>query len=281
MTRFLSVILGVVFLTTVMACCTAQPPVMQANETVLQYDRSHLKRAFVFLRLDIELQACAYKEGELIQCQEGHAAKTASGFVIDKTDAHMSIITAAHFCKDHAGKVEREQTAGELQVRSTGESKLTIKDYAANTFTNDKITIIAQDPMTDIDTCLIQVDDPSLSDLDIMPVTLADMPPLWGDYIFHVGAPRGIYVQGSPLIFQGIFVGKPDDRDVYVVTSYTLPGSSGGMIVDATGRVVGMIHEYIPTIAPHGGRGATLPNLRRFICSNIDDARKHQFTCSN
>ena len=265
----------------IIASCTSQPTMYQLEqETTLQYDRSNVRRAFVFLLLDIDVEICAYKNDVELSCQRGHATKSASGFVVDKTDTHIDVITAAHFCDNHKGTIERDETAKGIRFHAKGESRLTIKDYAANTFTNDIITIIAQDTNDDIDICLLRINEPIL-ELDIAPVVLASRPPVWGDYIFHVGAPMGVYKQASPMIFLGTFAGKPNDRDIYVVSSFTMPGSSGGMLINARGRLVGMVHEYIVAIKPHGGHAATLKNIRHFICANVKQQRQHIFNCKN
>lgn len=261
-------------------CCTSQPTALYtAAETVLQYDRSQLKRAFVFLKLDIKLKICA-QLGDNEICQEGKETATASGFVIDRLDKSFDIITAAHFCTDHLGKIEKTRTIAGVDYRAVGESTLTITDYAGHVFIHEQNKIIAQDIRNNIDICMIRVNDVT-SKLDILPAELADNPPAWGDYIFHVGAPHGTFAPGEPMIFLGVFIGRPNDRDVYIVSTYTLPGSSGGMIVDTRGQVIGMIIEYIPTVQPHGGNATTLTNIRQFICENVEQSRRPIFDCSN
>jgi S1-C subfamily serine protease len=79
--------------------------------------------------------------------------------------------------------------------------------------------------------------------LEATPLPLADSFPAVGSRIYAIGNPRGL----ERTISQGIVSGHRtfNGRDLIQITAPISPGSSGGPVVDGTGRVVGVTVAYL------------------------------------
>jgi hypothetical protein len=74
----------------------------------------------------------------------------------------------------------------------------------------------------------------------VVPVAAED--PVWGDRIWSIAAPHGIFIPGAPLLFEGTWSGQNAQGDV-IVTMPCAPGSSGSALVNGRGEIVGVVHS--------------------------------------
>lgn len=66
--------------------------------------------------------------------------------------------------------------------------------------------------------------------------------PKWGDKVWSIAAPRGIFMPGAPLLFEGTWSGVNDGGDA-IVTMPCAPGSSGSSLRNERGEIVGVVHS--------------------------------------
>jgi hypothetical protein len=74
------------------------------------------------------------------------------------------------------------------------------------------------------------------------PVRVSTIEPSWGDPVWSMAAPRGIFIPGAPLLFEGVWSGR-DERGNVIVTMPCAPGSSGSSLLDRRGEIVGVVHS--------------------------------------
>lgn len=228
--------------------------------------------------IDRRLKVCITPPDGPQICRTHPDAKVGSGVVIDKTPTHFDVLTAAHLCEDHVGKVAKSKNVNGMLIEAEGVTTLSVKDYSGYRFEASKAEIVKMDQGENVDLCLVRVHE-NTDDLSIAPVRLATTLPKYGDTIVNMAAPHGIRYDSAPLMFQGIFSGSPDDENVYLVTSYTRPGSSGSGVFTVAGKLFGMIHEYVPQLEHGVGRAVTLPTIRQFLCKNVVPTSKPRFHC--
>ena len=80
---------------------------------------------------------------------------------------------------------------------------------------------------------------------DVEPLQLSEVPPQIGDRVLIASGPFGYGIPGMMVpIFEGIYSGEtPDGKDYY--TLQVVPGSSGSLIVNRQGDVVGIVSMFI------------------------------------
>tara|TARA_R110002074_G_scaffold391131_1_gene575625 strand:- start:518 stop:901 length:384 start_codon:yes stop_codon:yes gene_type:complete len=76
---------------------------------------------------------------------------------------------------------------------------------------------------------------------DVTQLTIAEDKPQPGDKIYNVSAPASIFVPGMVPILEGRYNGEMGENSCYTLPA--APGSSGSMIVNEDGELVGMVHS--------------------------------------
>jgi len=182
------------------------------------------------------------------QCLQHTAASLASGFVVKRTKEGSYGVTAAHVCE-----VDIPPTKPPIQYHSS---------YVITTLNGEKYKamVLASDIENDI--CLFFVKD--LTDTSI--IRLARKAPVPGDRVYTVGAPRGIFSPGMVPMFDGIYNGNIGNVAFYSLPAN--PGSSGSMIINEKGELVGVLHSvYIKF--PHIVLSVGFQETTSFIKDNI------------
>ena len=148
---------------------------------------------------------------------------SASGFIVNLQEDGAFIITAAHFCENDV--IPREG----LKLESK---------YKARTINGKQHNSVLLHYQRDIDVCLMFAKDMIE---DVQPVIIASEAPRPGDKVYNISAPASIYMPGMAPILDGRYNGELDDSSCYTLPA--APGSSGSMIVDEKGNLVGMVHS--------------------------------------
>lgn len=177
------------------------------------------REGYVFVKKHVNLKRCM---GET--CAQGSFRSVGSGFIVDITHEGSYVMTASHVCwEDPSGYIEGTEVTSKMQVET-----LDGREYDA--------TVLKHDP--NIDACLMYVEHLVAG---IEKVILATNKPREGDRVFNIASPYGIHYKNVVPIFEGRYAGQRGDRAFY--TFPAAPGSSGSMILNDKGELVGLLHS--------------------------------------
>jgi S1-C subfamily serine protease len=197
-----------------------------------------------------------YKTTTLKSCNEAQCLSlsfrsSASGFVVSIINDGSFAITAAHFCEDEAPK--RNDLKKAKIVTKYKAIRLDGKSYKAVALTYQR----------DIDVCLIYVKDLIK---EVKPVKISGRAPKPGDKVYNLAAPMGIVGPNMVPILEGRFNGNLNGEAYYSLLA--APGSSGSMIVNNRGKLIGMVHSVF-THFPVMTMATKYDNLKNFIKVNV------------
>jgi len=207
------------------------------------------RSSFLHLRKTLTVYKC-----DEDTCSSTNYNSAASAFIIKVTNKGSYAITAAHVCEDEFSFLPKtvKTSSSYIVQRLDGES------FKATSLTY-KI---------DIDVCMLFVNDLIK---DIKPVRIARLKPEPGERVYNLAAPRSIYMPNMVPIIEGRYNGDADDGDGNIVAWYTLPaapGSSGSMIVNKNGELVGMVHSVFIQF-PIMTLSTRYEDLKDFIFANL------------
>ena len=199
--------------------------------------------SFLFIEKTLLLHQCTES-----MCMEHTARSMASGFVIKKTEEGSYGVTAAHVCE-----AEIPTTTPPIQHHAF---------YLTTTLEGEKYkaTVLASDMENDI--CLFFITELT----DVPPLKISRKAPRPGDKVYTIGAPRGIFSPTMVPMFEGVYNGTVGHIDFYSLPAN--PGSSGSMIINEKGEVVGVLHSvYIKF--PHIVLSVGYDKMVSFIKTNV------------
>ena len=154
----------------------------------------------------------------------------ASGLIFKSVGDKSFVLTADHFCEFFMyDSVDLRSLT--LQMGSM----LNVYDFYENEMKGE---IVYRDPTTDL--CIVSVDRQDVKD-----VRLAKTMPQEGERVYVVSAPLGMSGEGYALHFEGIFSGCNSNIECF----YSIParpGSSGSIIVNKKGEMIGMVQRAHP-----------------------------------
>ena len=180
------------------------------------------------------------QEGIVIQ------ESSASGMAIKSINGLTYILTANHFCLDSQS----------FQIEGLGinlDASMWAVDIEGSMW---ETRIVFQELETDL--CLISS---NMGTVDT--ILLSDSDPQVGDKVYAIASPRGIGGKNISLHFEGKFSGC----DITGNCFFTIPstfGSSGGIILNATNEIVGMI-QMKPANFDSISIGTRRENIVRFL----------------
>ncbi len=183
-----------------------------SNVKMLQNTRE----SFLFVVHKRQFQVC--KDN---LCSVQTAYSTGSGFIIGNIGENTIGLTAGHVCA-----APSSMAIGSSQIEAISLNGITIQ--VAEVLVYPKV-----------DLCVLKLPKLPLPKLPISPT-----PPVIGEVYFNLAAPAGIFDPGMVPMLEGRYVGKSTASIGVQLDAYTIPavgGSSGSMVVDNKGRVVGMI----------------------------------------
>jgi S1-C subfamily serine protease len=181
------------------------------------------RQSFIHLNKNLNIKSCNH-----MKCMSVNLKSYASGFVVNVNPKGSFVVTAAHFCVD---KVPYKG----VETNST---------YKAKRLDGDAFDAEVLEYEESIDTCLIFVKDLTTK---VFPVSISNEKPLPGEKIYNIAAPLGIYASNMVPILEGRYNGDIEytgKEGTYNMSVYTLPaapGSSGSMILNSDGKLVGVV----------------------------------------
>jgi len=205
------------------------------------------RRAYLFVKKIVNIKVC-----EESQCAQSRMISVGSGFIVKINYKGAYALTAAHVCEEPDITLRGENTKVKnniiIKVETLDDRYYTAKIIA----TNNKI-----------DACILFIKD--LVD-NIEEVKIALEAPVAGDRVYNVASPYGIKLTNVVPIFEGFYIGTKKFRSYYTFTA--APGSSGSMILNTNGELIGLLHSvyvHIYEIVV----GVTYYDLKQFIAVNI------------
>ncbi len=187
----------------------------------------------VYVENTYDAYAC-YMEGQsLDECDYfgtvHHEKMTGSGFSIKETKIGTVIMTAGHLCS-----VSNNLSMIDFPMLISASSEVYVQDKDGNYFSG---IILKVDTEEDLCTVLLQ-------DANIPAMKIAKSNPDIGEKVYNLAAPRGIFSPGNIMIFEGYYTGQfPSGWSGYTIPA--APGSSGSVVINKRGEVVGMIDAVV------------------------------------
>tara|TARA_R110000824_G_scaffold250015_3_gene438834 strand:- start:87 stop:869 length:783 start_codon:yes stop_codon:yes gene_type:complete len=177
------------------------------------------REGYVFIKKIVNLRKC--DDGT---CMDGRISSAGSGFIVKTTFKGSFVMTASHVCVTNRANLLPGVTATDiLQVET-----LAGKFYDA--------VVLSHNP--DIDACLMFAENLTSG---IEQVSLASSPPVPGDKVYNIASPYGIHYPNVVPIFEGRYIGERGHKGFYTFDAG--PGSSGSMILNEDGELIGLLHS--------------------------------------
>jgi S1-C subfamily serine protease len=183
-----------------------------------------------YLTLDDNNETCYKKPSECTGL--GPMIASASGAVVKKFGDTAYILTAGHFCSDEGEGVDKV------------DDKHAVRAYAAYVQNfHLPIRILKVDLENDL--CLMSAKDPDIRRMNFDRLKVRKSEPKIGEKVYTVSAPLGIYSPFSRHHFSGNYSGCSDyfktNQNFCFYTIAAAEGSSGSLVLDKQGKIVGMI----------------------------------------
>ena len=165
---------------------------------------------------------------------------TGSGGAIKSTPTYTDILTAGHVCM------------------LTTEHMFLVDEYWAWSVKGDKFKahVIAIDSYNDL--CILRIKHSTKS-----VVSLAEKDPTKGEHIYYAGYPEGLYTNNTLHFLSGYFSGK-DAFKTSVWTIPAAPGSSGSLVLNSKGELVGVVSAVLANFR-HMTIGPSVEQIRIFL----------------
>ena len=216
------------------------------------------KQSFFKFQVAQAVEACMKTKDGKRSCTVGVVRHTSSGAFVGVSEVNNDIaygLTAGHSCEDKFAK--RSSDAVSFKVVSA--------DYVTLMF-NGKLRsaeIISYDTKADL--CLLRIK--GFNGKRPPYLKIAKDFPKWGERVYNMAAPRGIFNPGMLLLFEGYYSGIGFDNYMFF-TLPTKPGSSGSPILNSKGQLVSMIFAGFPAME-NIGLGSNLSAIQSFITNKV------------
>lgn len=240
LTKLISKILIIVICLIPIVVIPLIPSAVQYVEEA-RYPEDNFVKIYLTSMSDIEFSDTGMIEGGYPDVYEGQA----SGMAIASSGDKTYVLTADHFCENFE---EMSITYNSLNLGSV----LTIYDFQGNQWDAE---IVMQDSSRDL--CLIETNMPISREISV-----ADRMPDIGDKVYTIASPVGLGGNNAAPHFSGLFSGC--DQFTCYFSIPAAPGSSGSLILNDMGEIVGMTQmasHYMQNI----GMGVGAYSIRRFL----------------
>ncbi len=220
-----------------------------------------------YVKVYRELTVIKCTEGK--KCKKGTFASVGSGFSLFVHRKYDTVMTAGHVCSQSITKEEFGDVEQYSVVFKVLNHKKEIK-IAIPIIVSDKAADI-----TNADLCMLYV-----KDLKIPKLKFSKRAPRIGENVVSMSSPGGIYHPPTVPMFRGIYSGSIS-KVTALATVSSSPGSSGGPIMIANNRVVGVIFAvsiYNSSVTLINDYAATKDFIKkvRTIIDNYESQLKRQ-----
>ena len=206
-----------------------------------RYPEDNFVKIYLISMSDVEFSDTGIAADGYPDVYEGQA----SGMAIASDGEKTYVLTADHFCENFE---EMSITQTSLNLGSI----LTIYDFQGNQWDAE---IVMQNSSKDL--CLISTDMPISRNISVA----SSMPDI-GDSVYSIASPLGMGGNSSALHFDGQYSGC--DGFTCYFTIPAAPGSSGSLILNSRGEIVGMTQmatHYMQNVA----MGVGVTAIRTFL----------------
>ena len=208
------------------------------------------RESFIFVNKVLTLYKCIED-----RCVSFNYKSAASAFVVKIEGEGAYAVTAGHVCDDRVPKeLQPVRIKSKYVVQRLDGTK-----YSASVLTYDM----------KIDTCLLFIkglSNFSLLNAGAKAVKMSSDAPEPGDRIYNIAAPQAIYRPNMVPILEGRFNGNSDGMAWYTLPA--APGSSGSMIINGRGELIGMVHSVFINF-PIITLSTEYEDLKHFINTNV------------
>lgn len=215
------------------------------------------RKGYVFVKKIVDIHACKKKK-----CMQDRYVAVGSGFIVKTSYKGSYVVTAAHVCLP--AKSLRANPKIKLRTR------LKVETLSGRYF-NAKVL----DYNSKIDACMMFVED-MVSDVET--VNIAERGPKEGDKIFNIASPYGIHSYNVIPLFEGRYIGRTMDDDMYVFPA--APGSSGSMILNEKGELIGLLHSVYMRMK-QVVLSVRYDDLKQFIRRNLIENSQEKYQSYN
>ena len=228
---------------------------ISCNGSLLKFSAHDIlpRKGFVLVKKAVDIHACKGKE-----CFQETYTGIGSGFVVKTTYKGSYVMTAAHVCLASSKFLNDPQ----YKVKT----KLKVKTLSGRQFDARII-----DYNSKIDACMMFVQD-LVSDVET--VKVAEEGPKEGDKVFNIASPYGIHDYNIVPLFEGRFAGRDQYDDMYVFPA--APGSSGSMILNEKGELIGLLHSVYVRMQVVI-LSVRYDNLKQFINRNLIESAQEKY----
>jgi len=178
------------------------------------------QQSFIFIKNKITVDICLDNV-----YQKTNTGQTGSAFVIKNNNNDSYILTAGHVCSSIKNKQILESKITSIS------SSLELIDFNYNILNSTKMKIINIDEKKDL--CMIFIKDAKLPTIKI-----SSSKPKFSDEVMTISAPYGFFEKNLVFFTKGYYLGQNKNFDFY--SFWTLPGSSGSMILNKNKELVGI-----------------------------------------
>jgi len=190
-----------------------------STNTNLSANKILPRKGYVFVKKIVNLQKCKNSV-----CKTGKITSAGSGFIVKITHKGSFIMTAAHVCATDTSELQKGVQVKDLLKVQTLDGRY----YNVSVLKYNR----------EIDACLMYADE--LVD-NVQEVSLSQDAPKEGDKVYNIASPYGIHYDNVVPIFEGRYFGTRNFKAFYTFNAG--PGSSGSMILNENGELIGLLHS--------------------------------------
>ncbi len=205
-----------------------------------------------FVKIEIKENVSICYDGS---CNQRSFVAVSSGVVVKFKNSEKVVLTAAHSCKMREDNEIPKIPGATIKIESE------VNGYDIN---NMKHVLKIKKRDIEEDLCILEADT-----LWQDGVPVSKIHPKADQRVYNYASPKGIFEEGMIPLFEGFYSGI---RGSYA--GYTIPaalGSSGSMIIDRKGYLIGMIHS-VHAEFNHFAMSPTLCAIRKFL--ELDEENK-------